>query len=233
MPLPPTISLSPPQPSEPPRPCPISPLFQGVTIADGPQAPGSVAGNPPAAVHDPERARRLVDDATSGTRVAITLTGSDTDAHRDTAAALQQQWQAAGFDVTVALTPPGATLAAGDAALVEVGERVGHQQLHDLFGSGGTTGFAPTNLARWSDPVTDQALAAAPTAGYQALWDRVADQAPYLWLDRGPLTTVAYPRIVAFSSQHRVQPWRPLPDGTRGDPLTWGGPILTTAHRRH
>ncbi|MEZ5142202.1 MAG: ABC transporter substrate-binding protein [Acidimicrobiales bacterium] len=208
------------------------PRAQSVERADGPQAPGSVAGNPPAAVHDPERARRLVDDATGGTRVAVTLTGTDTDAHRATATALQQQWEAAGFDVTVALTSPAAALAAGDAALVEVGERVGHQQLHDLFHSTGTTGFAPTNVARWSDPVTDQALAAAPTAGYQALWDRVADQAPYLWLNRGPLTFSAPEDLITVNNRNGGEPWRPLPDGTRGDPLTWGGPMLTTAWKQ-
>lgn len=204
------------------------PRAEGVTVADGPQAPGSVAGNPHTAVFDPQQARRLVDDATGGAPVPVVLTGTDTEAHRSTAAALAQQWKTAGFDVTVALTPPAAPLAAGDATLVEAGERVGHQQLHDLFHSAATGGFAPTNLARWSDPATDQALAAAPTAGYQAMWDRVTEQAPYLWLNRGPLTFSATERVTTVNNRNGTQAWRPLPDGTRGDPFTWGGPVLTT-----
>jgi ABC-type transport system substrate-binding protein len=233
----PTISLSP--PPDPPRPCPRAPYLDGATVADGPQVPGSMAGNPPAPVFDPDEGRRLVADATGATPASITLTAVDDDTDRSHAAdrgsvdelatALAAQWEAVGFDVTVLLTKPGEAPADADAALVTVGQRVGHQQLHDLFHSTATAGPAPTNRARWSDPATDQALAAAPTAGYKTLWDRVADQAPYLWLTADPVLVVTYSGTVAFNNVNRPIPWRPLPDGTRGDPLTWGGPMLTTA----
>jgi peptide/nickel transport system substrate-binding protein len=176
---------------------------------------------------DLTKAKQLVADyhkqtGTSGT-VKFTLGCTNSGTNPQAMQLLQSQWQQAGIDVNLSFTEQATYI--NNAIFGDYQANCWTQfgspdpdidATWWLSSNAHPIGTPALNFARLSDPTTDRELAiarstpnqAARRAAYGQVWKQFAQQAPYIWLGRGPEALVSAPNCHGLGDMV-------LPDGQK------------------
>jgi ABC-type transport system substrate-binding protein len=202
-------------------------------VANGPFAPSSPWFAPSGyAQYDPVKAKELVEQvkAANGGEFAFTLVGPDDAETSLGAQVLQEQWAAVGITVTIELLPAQANIIkviSGDYQAAMWGQFEAPNAYADGVWWSPELAVPPPeltlNFARNKDPEIGAALstgAGSPDPAVQReqmaiVQQRLAADAPYIWLVHLRISRVANDRVVNLNR------WF-LPDGTPGLDMTQG-----------